>query len=310
MLAARSLATLLLLAQQLETLVAASFRFPTQNAISEVSLNLAVHAVCTQAEIAAIFREASAKQANCSSIFQHAIDSEEEFVFGPICKCLSHVATVPNCLVSREEDQTLPQMMMSHCPSPPPPPPSPSEPPPPSSKEGQAAQCDAGGDYNWTCYISNYADLRKAFGNNVTAAKAHFASNGYTEGRTCSCAAVVAAARCDAGGESSWQCYLDNYLDLKQAFDNNNFTAARDHFISQGFPLEGRTCSCAPSVAAAQCETGGAYSWQCYLDNYPDLKRAFGTDLKHAKDHFMSIGFTKEDRTCACPRPPSPPAAA
>jgi len=40
-------------------------------------------------------------------------------------------------------------------------------------------------------------------------------------------------------------------------------------------------------------------NWQCYLDRYEDLQKAFGTDLKAAENHYKTDG-EKEGRNCYC----------
>jgi len=47
-------------------------------------------------------------------------------------------------------------------------------------------------------------------------------------------------------------------------------------------------------------------NWQCYLDRYPDLQRAFGpTNVGAAKNHWARHG-KGECRDCTCPEPPTP----
>ena len=44
---------------------------------------------------------------------------------------------------------------------------------------------------------------------------------------------------------------------------------------------------------------------RCYLDRYPDLRRAFGNNLQKAKEHWKRYGCTmKENRTYKCVTPP------
>jgi len=46
-------------------------------------------------------------------------------------------------------------------------------------------------------------------------------------------------------------------------------------------------------VADAPC------NWQCYLDNYADLQKAFGSNQSKAKSHYQTSG-QKEGRNCRC----------
>ena len=81
-----------------------------------------------------------------------------------------------------------------------------------------------------------------------------------------------------------WQCYLDNYPDLRSAFGDDQ-TAAAQHYTSLG-QSEGRDCSC-------------VCNWACYLARYPDLTSAFGSDQSAAAQHWRSDGQS-EGRDCTC----------
>merc|ERR1712054_184512 len=56
---------------------------------------------------------------------------------------------------------------------------------------------------------------------------------------------------------------------------------------------EKRNCACS-SIPIAQC------NWQCYLNRYKDLQRAFGPhNIAAAKKHYLTDGW-KEKRNCTC----------
>jgi len=80
-----------------------------------------------------------------------------------------------------------------------------------------------------------------------------------------------------------WDCYMDNYFDLRKAFNSKNQAAS--HFWTHGLS-EGRTCQC------FNC------NWTCYLQRYPEV----GRNAKEAKKHWKRYGI-KESRDCSCPQP-------
>jgi len=50
----------------------------------------------------------------------------------------------------------------------------------------------------------------------------------------------------------------------------------------------------------AQCDNHVPdYGWRCYLDNYSDLKRVYGSNTASAREHFVNYGYS-EGRSCAC----------
>jgi hypothetical protein len=83
-------------------------------------------------------------------------------------------------------------------------------------------------DFNCKCYLKRYKDLKKAFGNNCTAAEKHYNTHGKKEKRNASC--------------FNCKCYLKRYKDLKKAF-GNNCTAAEKHYNTHG-KKEKRNASC------------------------------------------------------------------
>ncbi len=116
-------------------------------------------------------------------------------------------------------------------------------------------------------YLNRYSDLKKAFGNDYTAAYNHFINYGLKEGRTGSLLFDVKS-------------YLKYYPDLKKAF-GNDYKAAYEHFLNYGLK-EGRMAS-------------PIFDVKSYLSNYPDLKKAFGNDYVAAYNHFINYGM-KEGR--------------
>jgi hypothetical protein len=118
-------------------------------------------------------------------------------------------------------------------------------------------------------------------------------------------AAMLKDADADMTDEGA-RCYIDRYPDLEMF--NTHFEPAADplarakmHWLEFG-KEEGRNPWCAPKITEQQAN--------CYLENYPDLQQAFGTDFEKAKEkaiaHWNTFGFF-EGRTYACP-PSSTPA--
>merc|ERR1711998_355110 len=70
---------------------------------------------------------------------------------------------------------------------------------------------------------------------------------------------------------------------------------------------EGRKCTCpARSGHKKKKPKKKACNWQCYLNRYPDLQRAFGKhNTKAAAAHWKAHG-KKEGRKCMCPKKKKP----
>jgi hypothetical protein len=81
------------------------------------------------------------------------------------------------------------------------------------------------------------------------------------------------------------QFYLAYYSDLRAAFGYDQ-NAARLHWLTQGFPVEGRRGSQYFDVIF-------------YLNTYSDLKTAFGSNYMAALDHWLQHGLPVEGRTGA-----------
>ena len=76
--------------------------------------------------------------------------------------------------------------------------------------------------------------------------------------------------------------YLHHYPDLLAAFGNDP-AAARNHWLTQGLPQEGRRGS-------------RVFDVQFYLSHFADLKNAFGTNFTAAVDHWLNQGLPNEGR--------------
>lgn len=107
-------------------------------------------------------------------------------------------------------------------------------------------------------YLAGNPDLAAAFGTDTAAARQHYISYGYAEGRGTSFDALA---------------YLASYPDLTAAFGIDPAAAAR-HYISNG-RAEGRAVG---------------FDGTAYLASYPDLMAAFGTDTQAATLHYLRLG--------------------
>ena len=76
--------------------------------------------------------------------------------------------------------------------------------------------------------------------------------------------------------------YLHHYPDLAAAF-GTDLVAARNHWINQGLPNEGRRGS-------------REFDVQFYLGHYGDLKAAFGANYSAATNHWLNQGLPNEGR--------------
>ena len=103
--------------------------------------------------------------------------------------------------------------------------------------------------FNVISYKNNYADLRKAFGNDLVKYYQHYIKNGKREGRVC----------IDYSAVFNATYYANKYSDLKAAFGNDQDKLFR-HFLNNGM-REGRQASAGFDVKA-------------YKNRYQDLRLA------------------------------------
>ncbi len=90
-----------------------------------------------------------------------------------------------------------------------------------TSIAANAQQLDDPRVFDPVYYLNKYADLQKAYGNDLTKARQHWIKYGIREGRQ---------------GSPSFNPahYLSNYTDLTRAFGGNNYQAAIQHWINYG----------------------------------------------------------------------------
>ena len=92
------------------------------------------------------------------------------------------------------------------------------------------------------------------------------------------------------------ECYLDRYIDLKDAF-GDDLKKAKQHWKQYGCtPQEARIYECLPAKCKSSVSDKQAI---CYLNRYSDLKNAYGNDLEKAKRHWKYYGCL-ENRKLGC----------
>lgn len=139
--------------------------------------------------------------------------------------------------------------------------------------------------YDYDFYINNYADLKRAYGNNKTAAFRHFINYGMKEGRQ-GCA------------DFNVNSYKNKYSDLRAAY-GNDLPKYYLHYIRYG-KNEGRVAVGTSSLQGAVTKYNGidysaVYDYNYYISNNPDVYRAFGSDDTAVLNHFINYGM-KEGR--------------
>ena len=134
-------------------------------------------------------------------------------------------------------------------------------------------------------YKSTYADLRAAFGNDNIKYLWHFSKYGMKEGRS-------------GVSDFNVKSYKNQYADLRNAF-GNDIEAYYIHYMKYGYKEFRLTSGCEDVVGAETVYQGvdfkDVYDYIYYVNKYPDIRRAFGTDDKAVLRHFVECGM-KEGR--------------
>lgn len=139
--------------------------------------------------------------------------------------------------------------------------------------------------FNAIYYLNKYADLKKAFGTNYTAALEHFVVNGIAEGR-------------QACEDFNVEIYKSNYSDLRTAFGSANSKYV-EHYINYGkkegrngkSAIKGGNTNTTYKTVYNGTDYAKVYNAVYYLDKYSDLKKAFGTNYDAALAHFVTNGI-------------------
>jgi hypothetical protein len=126
-------------------------------------------------------------------------------------------------------------------------------------------------------YADNYADLRKAYGEDWSKYYLHYIKYGKAEGRVA--VKKTEELNYDAVFDASY--YLEKYGDLKAAYGTDE-TKALQHFINYGMK-EGR-------------QANAEFNVQIYQSRYADLRNAYGDDLEKYYIHYIKYG-KKEGRS-------------
>jgi len=117
-------------------------------------------------------------------------------------------------------------------------------------------------------YLENYSDLQKAFGDDYGAAIVHYINYGIEEGR-----GGITALRPEVFDADF---YLKTNLDLINAGLHTKQQAI-NHWLSYGIK-EGRQAT-------------SSFHTKKYLDNHPDLQKAFGDNYGAAIVHYIKYGM-------------------
>lgn len=139
-------------------------------------------------------------------------------------------------------------------------------------------------------YANVNADLKSAYGNDTAALLAHFVTYGMQEGRQ---------------GNASFNAnsYRNAYKDLRDAY-KGDMRSYYNHYINYG-KNEGRvgTGNEYKMVGATTTYKGvdyaAIYDPNYYLNNNPDLLKAFGYDDEAAIAHFVNSGMNEGRQGCA-----------
>ena len=135
--------------------------------------------------------------------------------------------------------------------------------------------------YDYEYYAANNPDVAEAFGGNEEAAFQHFVEHGMKEGRS-------------GSEEFDLASYKNNYEDLRNAFGDDNMSYYQ-HYITYG-KAEGRTAAqrIVSGVRTYQgIDYSAVYDYEYYINNYEDLKAAFGGNDEAAIQHFVEYGMAE-----------------
>lgn len=139
--------------------------------------------------------------------------------------------------------------------------------------------------YNYSYYIKNYPDIKKAFGSDDKAALAHFVNYGMKEGR-------------QAKSDFNVYSYAYKYADLRNAY-KNNLKSYYMHYINYGKREKRVAVGTTEFKNYCTVYNGVDYSsvYDCnyYVNKYKDIKNAYKLDDAKILAHFVNYGM-KEGR--------------
>lgn len=142
-------------------------------------------------------------------------------------------------------------------------------------------------DYNY--YIANNPDVYNAFNGDETQVFAHFLTAGIKEGRRSSAGFDVYS-------------YRNQWSDLRQAFGWNNLQEYYLHYLKAGV-YEGRAATGCNAVQNPVHTFFGVdfspiYNYYYYIENNPDVYRAFNGDDSAIFGHFLNCGINEGRKGC------------
>ncbi len=137
--------------------------------------------------------------------------------------------------------------------------------------------------YNYNYYIAHYSDMKKAYDDDDIGALAHFVNHGMSEGR-------------QGSDQFDVMSYKMANADLRHAYRNDN-KAYYLHYVNYG-QKEGRIATGCSTIQGATTIYNGVdyaavYSYEEYVNRYPDMKKAFATDDEGALAHFVNHGMNE-----------------
>ena len=137
--------------------------------------------------------------------------------------------------------------------------------------------------YNYDYYLNRYPDLKAAYNGDPEALLAHFVSCGMAEGRQASENFDVVS-------------YRNRYPDLRKAY-GDNLKLYYLHYISSG-QKEGRLATnCSEMQGYLTVYNGvdysAVYDYNYYINQYPDLKKAYAWNEYELLQHFVACGMAE-----------------
>jgi hypothetical protein len=140
-------------------------------------------------------------------------------------------------------------------------------------------------DIEAQCYLDRYSDLKYAFKTDLKAADNHWMTRGFKEGRDPSCPAPATQPPETQPPET------------QPPATQPPETQPPETQPPETQPPETQPPETQPPETQPKNLTNSQA--QCYLNRYGDLRKAYGTDLEKAKNHWIIYGF-KEGRNPYC----------
>ena len=152
--------------------------------------------------------------------------------------------------------------------------------------------------FNVSYYKQNYTDLQKAFGNNLQAYYEHYISYGHNEGRitdklinnantgdrnTAPIVNKTVYQGVDYAPVYDADYYYKNNADVQKQFKSDDYTGLLKNFVEKGM-AQGQRASANFDVTS-------------YRLQYPDLRAAFGNNLKAYYMHYITYGKREKRKT-------------